>query len=80
MVGIELVADREERRSFPSRVGAGARLTALVREEGVLVRALPRNDVIALSPAFIIEEAEMDGIVAALTAALGRFDPNRAVA
>ena len=80
MVGIELVADREERRSFPSGVGAGARLAALVREEGVLVRALPRNDVIALSPAFIIEEAEMDGIVAALTAALGKFDPNRAVA
>lgn len=77
MIGIELVADREERRSFPSTAGAGARLAALVRREGVLVRALPRNDVIALSPAFIIEEPEMDEIVRALKAALDRFDPIR---
>ncbi len=73
MVGIELVADRAGRRHFPPEAQAGPRLATLIRQEGVLVRALPTNDVIALSPAFTINDEEMSAIASAIARALNQL-------
>jgi adenosylmethionine-8-amino-7-oxononanoate aminotransferase len=52
MVGIEIVADRAQKKGFAAELKTAAKIALAAREEGVLVRALPNSDVIALSPPF----------------------------
>jgi L-2,4-diaminobutyrate transaminase len=54
MVGVELVANRSSRQNFPIEAKVAARVARAAIETGVLVRALPANDVIAFSPPFVI--------------------------
>jgi L-2,4-diaminobutyrate transaminase len=72
MVGIELVVSRESKQHFSPRVGAAARVQRAANQEGLLVRALPANDVIALSPPFIIDRPTIDEVARRLVAALDR--------
>lgn len=73
MLGIELVQDRDTKTGFDPSTMAAARVTRHARQLGLLVRALPLNDVIALSPAFIVDTAAIEEIVTKLTAAVERF-------
>ena len=73
MLGVELVADRSYRQSFSPRAHAGARLARIAREQGLLVRALPANNVIAFSPAFILDTQTVEEIAALFARSLDSF-------
>ncbi|MBM4405682.1 MAG: adenosylmethionine--8-amino-7-oxononanoate transaminase [Chloroflexi bacterium] len=70
MVGIELVADRATKRSFPAAERMGWRSCLAAREKGVFVR--PLGDVIILMPPLCISEAELDELVGAVSYGIGR--------
>jgi L-2,4-diaminobutyrate transaminase len=72
MVGVELVADRASRQNFPAEAKVAARVARAAIETGVLVRALPANDVIAFSPAFVITPDMINECVARFVLALDR--------
>jgi len=59
MMGVELVADRESRQPAPVTAKFAGRVALAARRHGVLVRALPNSDIIALSPPFIVTEREI---------------------
>ena len=70
MVGVELVSDKARKTSFAPKLRVGARVARAAVARGVLVRALPLNDVMAFSPPFIIEDSEIEMLVARFRAAL----------
>ncbi len=74
MIGLELVEDKAARRNFAPERGIAGRVFKTAIEEGLLVRALPANDVIALSPAFTITTQQIDTLTARLGAALDRVN------
>jgi adenosylmethionine-8-amino-7-oxononanoate aminotransferase len=49
----------------------GARVAAIAREEGVVVRGI--RNLIAMSPPFVITHAELDELFAGVSRALDRF-------
>jgi L-2,4-diaminobutyrate transaminase len=71
MVGIEIVADRAQKKCFPAELKTAAKIALAAREEGLLVRALPNSDVIALSPPFCATDSELEQIVTRLDKAIG---------
>ncbi len=71
MLGVEFVADRLTREPLPASAKTAARIALAARRHGVLVRALPNSDVIALSPSFIITEEEVGALATALRKAIG---------
>lgn len=58
MVGIELVADRSRRTSFPTKMQLGRRVCARALEHGVWIR--PLGDVVILMPPLAISADELD--------------------
>jgi L-2,4-diaminobutyrate transaminase len=72
MIGVELVADRSSRRSFPPEAKVATRVARAAIDSGVLVRALPANDVIAFSPAFVITPDMINECVVRFVRALDR--------
>lgn len=72
IAGIEIVADKAERRNFDPALKVGARVVTLCEENGLIVRACP-NDTIALSPPLIVTEADIDVILDGIDAALARI-------
>jgi L-2,4-diaminobutyrate transaminase len=79
MVGIELVEDKPARRNFAPERGIVNKLQKAAIEERLLIRALPSNDVAAMSPPFVIEERDIDECVTRFARALDRvaIDINR---
>ena len=71
MAAVELVADRGGKIPFDPALGVGGRVREEAMNEGLLVRALS-SDIMAFSPAFIVDEADMDRIVTRFAAALDR--------
>jgi adenosylmethionine-8-amino-7-oxononanoate aminotransferase len=77
LIGVEFVADRDTRAPFPRDFGFAARLAKAMRDRNVLISAgVPLSnfgkdgDHIQLSPPFVISEAEVAQVVAALDDAL----------
>ncbi|OMP68870.1 hypothetical protein BV900_28180 [Agrobacterium tumefaciens] len=70
MMGIELVADRAEKQAFPATSKVAGRVALAARRRGILIRALPNSDVIALSPPFIITHGELEQIAGQLREAI----------
>jgi len=70
MMGIELVADRASKERIPVSAKTAGRVAMAARRHGVLVRALPNSDIIALSPPFIVTQQELETIAAGLRLAL----------
>jgi len=62
MAGLELVADKKSKTPFDMARHAGQTVAAAGLQEGIIIRAL-RGDIIAISPALIINEAEVDDLV-----------------
>ena len=58
MVGVELVADKATRESWPARATRGRRAAAEARERGLLTRSL-LDDILCLAPPFTISEETM---------------------
>lgn len=72
MVGVELVEDKAARRNFAPERGIVGRLQRAAIEERLLIRALPSNDVAAMSPPFVIGERDIDACVTRFAGALDR--------
>src|SRR5207244_4457569 len=72
LVGIELVADREDRRPFPRSAGVTERIVAAARDRGVLVYSGTGcadgrdGDTILLGPPFVVTDDELARIVDAV--------------
>jgi L-2,4-diaminobutyrate transaminase len=61
IAAVELVADRERRTPFERALRVGPRLSATLLDHGLISR--PLGDSLALSPALIIREEEIDELV-----------------
>jgi 4-aminobutyrate--pyruvate transaminase len=68
---VELVADKESKRSFPTGARVAPRAVQFLEEEGVILRFLP-SDVISLCPPLIISENEIDDLFERFGRALDR--------
>ncbi|MBZ9719665.1 aminotransferase class III-fold pyridoxal phosphate-dependent enzyme [Mesorhizobium sp. AD1-1] len=62
IAGVEIVADKAERRNFAPADKIGPTLVRLCEANGVILRSCP-NDTIALSPPLIINRAETTEII-----------------
>ena len=71
---IELVRDKATKAPFDSAQGAGALVTALCQQQGVIVRALA-GDTVAFCPPLIATEADIDEIWSRVEAALDEALP-----
>ncbi|MEM6680897.1 MAG: aminotransferase [Pseudomonadota bacterium] len=69
MIGVELVTNRAGKTSFEPALGVGARMREIAKGEGILVRALI-NDIMALSPPFIIGQDDIKLIAVRFARAL----------
>jgi 4-aminobutyrate--pyruvate transaminase len=69
--GLELVADKARKASFPAKAGVGARITRIAEEEGLICRAVG-GDTIALCPPLIVDEPLIDEMFDRLARALDR--------
>jgi 4-aminobutyrate--pyruvate transaminase len=69
--GVELVADKNTKRSFAAEHGVGARAVAFAEAEGLIVRSVI-GDVITLCPPLIISAAEIDALFDRLERAFDR--------
>ena len=72
MVGMDFVSDKGARTPMDPGTGVVERIATYAREEGAIVR--PAGNVIILSPPLVIEEPEIDIIIAALTKACARYE------
>ncbi len=76
MVGLELVADREDRRPFPRAARIAEAVVAAARERGVLVYSGIGNangtdgDTILLGPPFVVTDEELARIVEVVAASI----------
>ena len=61
MVGIEIVANRETKESFPPGKKIGQRVIDKVQEKGIILR--PLGDVIVLMPPLSSTEEEIQNLV-----------------
>ena len=68
LAGIELVADKEARRSFPAELAVGKNVALACRRRGVMVR--PIGPVVAMSPPLTITREHVETLVEVLQAAI----------
>ncbi len=61
MIGIELVADRGTRATYPAAARIGQRVVRAARERGVIIR--PLGNVVVLMPPLAIGAAELDTLL-----------------
>jgi adenosylmethionine-8-amino-7-oxononanoate aminotransferase len=79
MWGLEFVADRETKAPYPAKAQISYKITAALREGGLLVYPGSGNvdgtagDVIMLGPAYTIAETQLDDLVDLLAETLNRF-------
>ena len=64
IAGVELVADRAQKRAFDPACKMAARVAQRCLAEGLIVRSLPAGDVLAFSPPLCLTAAEADEVVA----------------
>jgi 4-aminobutyrate---pyruvate transaminase len=69
--GVELVADKHDKRSFTPQHGVGAKAVQFAQDEGLIVRAV-LGDVITLCPPLVISAAEIDELFDKLARALDK--------
>lgn len=78
LAGVEFVADAGTRATFPRRARVAERFTRNAQDEGLIVWPNTghadgeHGDLVMLAPPYIIEEREIDEIVARFSRALGR--------
>ncbi len=63
IAGIELVADKETKRSFDPKMKIAFRIAERCLDYGLIVRALPSGQVIGFSPPLCITADQMEEIV-----------------
>lgn len=76
IAGIQLVADKATKAPLDPSLNVATRVMQSALGEGLIVRALPGTESIAMSPPLVISETEVDLLVERLTHALrGVCDP-----
>lgn len=70
VAGLELVADKKTKRSFPPRLAVCPRVVQFAQEEGLIVRSI--GDTVSICPPLIMTTDEIDDMVARLARALDR--------
>ena len=73
MAGIEIVADRETKERFPSKLRYGQRVIRKARDRGFILR--PLGDVIVLMPPLSSTEGEIEALVDVTARAIGEVLP-----
>jgi putrescine---pyruvate transaminase len=73
LAGIELVRNRTTKEPFDASAGAARRVWLAALEDGVIVRPLA-GDVLAMSPPFVISDAQIDRMVTVLDGAIERVE------
>lgn len=63
LIAVEFVATGAPRQRLPAELKFSSRVNALCREQGLLARAMPHNDIIGLAPPLILSRTEADAIV-----------------
>jgi 4-aminobutyrate---pyruvate transaminase len=71
MIGIELVADKASRTSFPTERKVGGLFDAIALRHGLIMRCM--GDTVALSPPLMIDEAVADEILEKFEATLAEL-------
>ena len=61
LICIEYVKDPQTREALPKELGVGQRIARACEERGLLVR--PMGNMLALSPALVITESQVDFVV-----------------
>jgi len=69
--GVELVADKRDKRAFAPQHGVAAKAVQFAEAEGLIVRAV-LGDVITLCPPLVISAAEIDDLFDRLSRALDK--------
>ena len=69
--GVELVADKRDKRAFAPQHGVAAKAVQFAEAEGLIVRAV-LGDVLTLCPPLVISAAEIDELFDRLTRALDK--------
>ena len=69
--GVELVADKRDKRAFTPQHGVAAKAVQFAEAEGLIVRAV-LGDVVTLCPPLVISAAEIDELFDRLTRALDK--------
>ncbi len=72
LLAVEFVAPGSPRRRLAPEFKFASRINALCREEGLLARAMPHNDIIGLAPPLILSRSEADAVVERLGRAVDR--------
>ena len=72
LVGIEIVADRESKITFPAELKIGKRLTQKFRKNGLILKAGPST--IGMGPPLCTTPSDVDDIVAAMDRAIGELE------
>ena len=70
MAAIELVADKETRRSFDPSFGVKTYAVDRAREHGLIIRSALAGDSLAFAPPLVMTEAEVDEMMRRFTLAL----------
>ncbi|MDE1995748.1 MAG: aminotransferase class III-fold pyridoxal phosphate-dependent enzyme, partial [Rhizobiaceae bacterium] len=70
IAALEFVADKNPMTKFDPALKIAARIVKQARDRGIITRALPHADTISFSPPFIINEAEIEEVVAKTRAAV----------
>ena len=69
--GVEMVADKKDKRSFSPQHGVGARCVRFAEEEGLIVRSVA-GDILTLCPPLVINAAQIEELFDRLTRALDK--------
>ena len=72
MGAVELVRNKRTREPFPKDAAVGAHFRDAARAEGLLMRAI--GDIMCMSPPLVINDAEMDMLLARFGAALAKTE------
>ena len=73
IAGIQLVTDKASRQTPDQADALPAKITALMREKGVIVRPLASIGTLAVSPPLNITNDEIDTLVSALSESISSF-------
>ncbi len=72
MLGVELVSNRKTKERFDERLSVGKRLTAKLRERGIILNC--RDTFIGISPPLCVAKSDIDAIISALGDSLGELE------
>jgi len=75
LAGLELVADRADKRRFPAAFDLAGRLRASLRDQGVVTRVV--NDTLCLAPPLVIAEQRLDALADSVVRAIDTVFPRQ---